>query len=154
VELRADPAAGGAAAVVGQWPADWLTGLGTPWNTVQLDGLLRLTTAGLRFERAQGRWLLDGSAVLDAIDLGSRLATLPVLGSYRLRVDGSGGGAPRLALTTTAGALRMQADGGWPDGRLRLRGHAEAAPGAERALENLLNLIGRREGVRSLIAIG
>ncbi|MEO7246681.1 MAG: type II secretion system protein N [Rubrivivax sp.] len=150
------PATGAPPPVVGQWPADWLAGLGTPWNTVQLDGLLRLATPGLRFERDRGQWRIAGSAVLDGIDIASRLSTLPTLGSYRIRLDGAGPDADgvRLVLGTTAGALRLRANGGWTGDGLRLRGEAEAAPGAESALDNLLNLIGRRQGARSLIAIG
>jgi general secretion pathway protein N len=30
-----------------QWPAALLAGLGTPWNTLQLDGALLLSTRGL-----------------------------------------------------------------------------------------------------------
>ena len=42
----------------------------------------------------------------------------------------------------------------WVGGRLRFRGEASAAPEREAALVNLLNIIGRRSGARSLIAIG
>ena len=40
---------------IGQWPAAWLGGLGTPWNTVQLQGTLALRTQGLHpvFARAE-----------------------------------------------------------------------------------------------------
>jgi general secretion pathway protein N len=37
---------------------------------------------------------------------------------------------------------------------VRFRGDAHAAPGAEAALANLLNIIGRRDGARSVISIG
>jgi len=40
-----------------------------------------------------------------------------------------------------------------PNG-LRFRGTAKAAPGAEDALNNLLNIIGRRNGALSAISIG
>ena len=39
-------------------------------------------------------------------------------------------------------------------GRLRFRGDARAAPGNETALANLLSIIGRREGTRSLLTFG
>ena len=157
------PAASGAAAAsarpaaegpIGRWPAAWLAGLGTPWNTLQLEGELRLATRSLAFERVQGRWRVDGGARLDVADVASRLSTLPSLGSYRLQLDGDGGETPRLALSTTGGPLRLNASGSWGADGLQLRGEAHAAPGAERALDNLLNLIGRRQGERSLIAIG
>ena len=49
-----------------QWPAQWLTGLGTPWNTVQADGQLTLLTQGLTLHWAAGRLLMGGRVQLDA----------------------------------------------------------------------------------------
>ena len=37
---------------------------------------------------------------------------------------------------------------------MRFDGEASAAPGREDALSNLLNIIGRRQGARSLITLG
>ena len=48
------------------------------------------------------------------------------------------------------GAARL----GWAGGRLRFRGVAEAAPGREVALTNLLNIMGKRQGTRSVFSIG
>lgn len=149
LELR--PAAGNA--VIGHWPAAWLAGLGTPWNTMQLDGELRLSSPGLAAETVQGRWQFDGSAVLELHHMASRLSTLPVLGSYRMELV-TGPSRPRLTLQTLDGALRLTGDGEWLASGLRFRGEASAAPGSEAALANLLNIIGRRQGARSLIAIG
>ena len=59
-----------------------------------------------------------------------------------------------LAAATLSGALRLSAQGQWAATGLRLRGEATAAPGSERALDNLLNIIGRRQGARSVFAIG
>lgn len=139
---------------IGRWPAAWLAGLGTPWNTLQLEGELRLASRQLAFERVAGAWRVSGGARLDIADMASRLSTLPTLGSYRLLLDGDTDAAPRLALITTGGPLRLNVSGHWGADGLQLRGEAHAAPGAERALDNLLNLIGRRQGERSLIAIG
>jgi general secretion pathway protein N len=148
------PAAGsGAAAVIGQWPAAWLVGLGTPWNTLKLEGDLRLSSRGLFVDVAEGRWRLAGDAVLELQRAASRLSTLPTLGSYRLNATATEAGA-RLSLATLSGALRLTGDGDWGAGGLRFRGEASAEPGAEDALANLLNIIGRRQGARSIIAIG
>lgn len=138
---------------IGQWPAAWLAGLGTPWNTLQLDGELRLATTGLALQSAGGRWQLAGGAVVDLQRMASRLSTLPVLGSYRLQLAAADG-VPRLNLLTLDGALRLSGSGEWAASGLRFRGEASAASGAEAALANLLNIIGRRQGARSLIAIG
>lgn len=147
VELPASPEP------IGQWPAGWLAGLGTPWNTLQLDGELILRSGGLNLESVQGRWRIDGRVTLLAGDIASRISTLPVLGSYRLEVIGDADGA-RLNLATQDGALRLQGSGQWAGQAMRFRGDARAEPGSERALDNLLNIIGRRTGELSLISIG
>ncbi|MEO5772186.1 MAG: type II secretion system protein N, partial [Burkholderiaceae bacterium] len=73
---------------VGQWPTAWLSGLGTPWNTLQLGGTLRLTSPGLTVEWVQGRVRFSGEASLDVTHASSRVATLDTLGSYRLVLRG------------------------------------------------------------------
>jgi len=145
---------------IGQWPAAWLAGLGTPWNTLQLGGTLQLGSAGLQLQSDQGRLRLDGGLVLELRQVSSRLSTLPVLGSYRLSLRGLGALPPAAAnvatlqLDTLDGALRLSGNGQWTGARLRLRGEAQAAPGQDDALANLLNIIGRRQGALSVISIG
>jgi general secretion pathway protein N len=137
----------------GRWPAAWLAALGTPWNTLQLGGLLRLSTPGLTLESVQGRWRMTGSAELDVVDASSRLSTLPELGSYRLTVPGSGDSST-LKLGTLEGPLELSGNGQWTPAGVRFRGEARAAEGSQAALDNLLNIIGRRQGERSVISIG
>ena len=138
------------------WPAAWLTALGTPWNTLQPSGLLRLSSPGFTLQMAPGGPRLQGSLVLEATDIASRLSTLPRLGSYRVVVAGTGAGseAATVQLNTLDGALLLSGSGQWTGARLRLRGEARAAPGQEAALQNLLNLIGTRDGARSILSIG
>ena len=57
-------------------------------------------------------------------------------------------------LTTTEGPLRLTGQGQWTDSGLRFRGEGRADSGQEEALSNLLNIIGRRQGALSVIAIG
>lgn len=135
-----------------QWPAQWLTGLGTPWNTVQPEGQLSLSTQGLSADWAAGRWLLAGRAQLDALQMSSRLSTLRPMGSYRIIL--SGGATPTLGLSTLEGALQLSGSGQWVGARLRFEGIASAAPERLDALSNLLNIIGRRDGARAIIKIG
>lgn len=137
---------------VGQWPAAWLAGLGTPFNTLQLGGMLSLSSGGLVAETVAGRWRLKGDAALAVQNLSSRVSTLDTLGSYRLAV--TGGDVARLALTTQDGPLQLSGNGEWAASGLRFRGEARAAPGFEAALNNLLNLIGRRQGALSVLSIG
>jgi general secretion pathway protein N len=137
---------------LGQWPAAWLAGLGTPFNTLQLGGWIGLASGGFVAEQAAGRWHLAGSAALTVDNLSSRLSTLETLGSYRIGV--TGGDVSQITLATTGGALRMQGSGTWGAAGLRFRGDARAAPGSESALDNLLNLLGRRQGPLAVISIG
>jgi len=141
---------------IGQWPAGWLTGLGTPWNTLQLGGTLRLTSPGLTVDWVQGRVRFTGEAALDIANASSRVATLDTLGSYRLTLRGNAASADAasLSLVTVDGALRLSGQGEWTGTGLRFRGEAQAADGSETALNNLLNIIGRRQGARSVISIG
>lgn len=134
------------------WPAALLTGLGTPWNTLQPEGSLKLSTQDLQLEWVQGRLLVAGSAQIDAVQMASRLSTLRPMGSYRLNL--TGGQVTALNLETLEGSLRLSGSGQWTGPRLHFQGFAVAEPEREAALANLLNIIGRREGARSIITVG
>jgi general secretion pathway protein N len=135
-----------------EWPATVLAGLGTPWNTLQLDGEVRLATQGLSVEWVEGRPRVEGRAELEALHVASRLSTLRPMGSYRITLQG--GTQATLRLATLEGSLQLSGTGQWVGRRLHFRGEASAVPGREAALANLLNIIGRRSGERSLISIG
>jgi len=135
-----------------QWPAALLSGLGTPWNTVKAEGSLRLMTQGLWLAWNGGRMVVSGRAELTAVAVSSRLSTLKPMGSYRLTL--SGGDRTALEVTTLEGSLQLTGSGQWVGARLRFQGLASAAPEHEAALANLLNIIGRREGARSIITLG
>lgn len=137
-----------------RWPTELLTGLGTPWNTLRLDGQLDVQTPGGTLQWAGGRLRFDGQVVVQARDLSSRMATLRPLGSYQITVGAADAGAVQIELATLRGDLQMAGTGQWVGGRLRFRGEATAATGREAALANLLNIIGRREGARSVINLG
>ena len=150
------PPAAGAARTLGQWPASWLAGLGTPWNTLQLGGQLQLSSTGLRLQSTAGQLRLAGDLQLQLRSATSRLSPLPALGSYQLLLQGSGRGddATQLHLSSLEGPLRLNGEGQWTGARLRFRGTAQAADGQDGALANLLNIIGRRQGALSVISIG
>ncbi len=135
-----------------QWPAALLAGLGAPWNTVQFEGQFTLATDQLVVERVAGRLTIAGQARLDAMQLSSRLSTLRPLGDYQLTLRG--GDIATLQLTTLQGSLKLEGSGQWVGSRLRFSGEASAAPDREAALSNLLNIIGRRNGARSIITMG
>jgi general secretion pathway protein N len=142
-----------------RWPATWLAGLGTPWNTLQLGGSLRMSARDFAIESVQGRWRQiekSGQMDLELSQLSSRLSTVEPLGSYRFSIsaDPTSAGVSLLKLSTLDGALLLNGQGSWSAGKARFLGDAAAAPGFEAALNNLLNIIGRRQGERSVISIG
>lgn len=143
------------AAFQSQWPTGLLVGLGTPWNTLRLEGRLGLQSPGLSVQWQAGNTQLQGALTIEAIDMASRLSTLRPLGSYRIELQAQAStDNTTVALQTLRGELLLQGNGQWVDGHLRFRGDAQAAPGREAALANLLNIIGRRQGPRSLLNIG
>jgi general secretion pathway protein N len=148
-------AGAGAGGVVGRWPAAWLEGLGAPLNTLRPGGELQLSTQALSFNSAGQGWQMQGQATLDLLQASSRIATVAPLGSYRISFSSPQGLGPvQLNLSTLEGALQLSASGQIDPRGVHLQGQAEAAPGFEAALNNLLNIIGRREGALSRISIG
>jgi general secretion pathway protein N len=135
-------------------PAQWLAGLGAPWNTLDPRGQLMLSNEPLQVQMlwSAGRTRLEGSLTLDMLEMSSRLSTLAPLGDYRLRI--AGGDVPSLQLQTLQGALQLQGSGQVVGSKIRFSGEASAAPEREAALSNVLNIIGRRQGTKSLISLG
>lgn len=119
-----------------------------------MDGQLLLQSPGFSVAWNSGRPSLQGQVVVEAHDLATRVSTLRPLGSYRVEINASADDQASLSLATLNGGLQLQGNGQWVGGRLRFRGDAQAAPGNETALANLLSIIGRREGTRSLLTFG
>lgn len=134
------------------WPAAWLAGLGTPWNTLQPQGDLELSVRGLAWRSTPQGPELNGRATLTAHRLVSRLSMGRPVGTYRLTLEGGDG--IRVQLETLGGELALTGQGQLLDGRWHFEGEARAAPGREAALSSLLNVIGRRQGERSVIRVG
>jgi general secretion pathway protein N len=88
--------------------------------------------------------------------MSSRLSPLKPVGSYRVQVRGTpqGTATPDLQLSTLQGPLQLKGQGQWVGARLRFSGEASAETGHEAALSNLLNIMGRRQGPRSLLSLG
>lgn len=138
-----------------RWPAGLLAGLGAPWNTIGAQGALQLKTERLSAKWSAGRWAWAGTAQLDALGMSSQLSTLRSLGSYRLRWSAdAAAAAPQLQLETLEGSLLLSGTGQWSGSQWRFQGEARAEPQAEEALGNLLNILGRREGTRSVMSFG
>ena len=143
---------------IGQWPAAWLEGLGAPWNTVKPGGQLRLASRGLVLKLQDGVLRIAGAVELTLLEAASRLSTVNPLGNYQLTLAGPPAAqaqAPaKLTLRTLDGALLLAGQGEWRPRGLVFRGQGRAAPGQEPALNNLLNIIGQRQGALSVISIG
>ena len=159
----ADAAALAAATPLGQWPMGWLEGRGFPWNTIHPGGVLTLSTHNLRFTLQGGHWRTLGSAQVEIRQASSRLTTLDSLGTYRVLIQPDpstqirpGDGATRdlVWISTLDGALQIDGRGLIGATGVRIRAEAHASAGSEAALNNLLNLIGRRNGASSIISIG
>lgn len=137
------------------WPASLLTGLGAPFNTIDLQASLKLNTQLLKLEWLNKQLKLDGSAALDVLDASTRLSTLRPVGSYRLSFQGGQDAVmPSLKLETLSGSLLLSGNGQLTGNRWRFNGEASAAPGFESALNNFLDILGRRVGPRSIITVG
>jgi general secretion pathway protein N len=139
-----------------QWPAALLTGLGSPWNTVQPDGQLRLRTEALKLNWTAERMQIKGLVELQVQNLSSRLSPFKPIGSYQLQLRGPAEGTttPSLKLNTLEGPLHLTGQSQWEGSRLRFTGEASAQEGHEAGLANLLNILGHRQGPRSLFSFG
>jgi general secretion pathway protein N len=133
-------------------PAQWLSGLGAPWNTLDPQGQLALSNDALQVQWGAGRMRLQGQLTLDMLAMSSRLSTLSPLGDYRLSL--AGGDVPTLSLQTLQGALQLSGSGQIIGSRIRFQGEAAASAQQQDALSNVLNIIGRRQGSKSLISLG
>jgi general secretion pathway protein N len=142
------------AGTLGHWPAAWLSGLGTPWNTLQLGGVMRVSANTLAIEWVSGRVRVSGQADVWLDNVSSSLTTLDRLGSYHLGLQADEQGLVQMSLRTVDGALQLSGQGTISAGGTSFQGEAQAAEAERGALDNLLNIIGRRSGDRSVISIG
>ena len=133
-------------------PAQWLVGLGAPWNTLHPQGQMALIVPALQIQWLAERVRMQGQLSLDLLGVSSRLSTLSPVGDYRLTLVG--GDVPSVSLQTLQGALQLSGSGQWIGSRMRFSGEATAAEQHLDALGNVLNIIGRRQGAKSLITLG
>lgn len=133
------------------WPATLLTGLGAPFNTIDLQAQLKLNSQAMTFSLLDQQFKFEGQADLDVLDASTRLSTLRPVGSYRVSM--LGGTIPTFKVQTLSGSLQLTGDGEFKGQRWRFKGEATAAAGSEAALNNFLDILGRRVGPRSLITL-
>ncbi|MFT4191140.1 MAG: type II secretion system protein N [Comamonas sp.] len=132
-----------------QLPASLLEGLGTPWNTLALDGQISASTARWSGTYAQGRLAQQGQGRLQLQSITSPVTPLRPIGSYQIRFqagDEQQPGPLRFTLTTLQGALKLEGEGELGGAGWRFKGEAGTDAGHRAALANVLNLIGNRNG--------
>jgi len=129
-------------------PAGVLASAGAPFNTLKPGGTLDISWTDAKLRGAA----FTGEMQLDWLQAKSALSTIAPLGSYRLRVRGSGE-PPILELQTLTGPLQMQGSGRIEGTRVRFNGTATAEAGMRSSLDGLLGLLGMRSGDKVLLAI-
>ena len=165
LELRISPQSRNSSGLIVQisdsestWPAQWLSGLGAPWNTVAPKGSLIVQTGGVQailhpFSEEEPR--LEGVAQITLQDLSSQLSTLDPLGTYVIKLWEPGDGVTlHLSLETLEGRLMLTGEGEWINQRLHFNGLAKAQSGFEAALANLLSVLGPRHDNTATLKIG
>jgi general secretion pathway protein N len=120
-------------------PASLLVGLGAPFNTLALEGDVRLEWT---------EWHVIGNRAYGQLtvrlkDMGSSVSRLRPVGSYRATVMLSGQDAT-LDIETLNGPLSVTGKGQWQGGHFRFAGKAGSTPEAHANLAGLLNLLGPR----------
>lgn len=135
-------------------PAERLTALGAPLNTVQPSGRMRLSWEPLQLTQQDGTIGMVGTMSLDVNDIASRMSPVKPLGSYNLTLDWRGSQAA-VTLKTIRGPMLLSGAGTFAGGRLQFSGKAESETGQEERLANLLNLLGqrRKDGDKEFIAL-
>jgi general secretion pathway protein N len=122
-------------------PASLLAGLGAPFNTLDLQGDVRLAWTDWRSFNRQA----FGQLTVTLNDMSSRVSRVKPLGSYQL-VFQAQGTAGTFDLSTLKGPLLLNGHGTLSEGSTSFMGTASSAPEAVDNLAGLLNLLGRPSG--------
>ncbi|WP_144143858.1 type II secretion system protein N [Paraburkholderia sp. BCC1884] len=122
-------------------PASLLSGLGAPFNTLDLQGDVRLSWSDWRSFNREA----FGQLNVTLNDVSSRVSVVKPLGSYRLMFQAEGASST-LNLTTLKGPLMLSGNGTVSAAMTSFHGSASAAPEARDNLAGLLNLLGRPSG--------
>jgi general secretion pathway protein N len=124
-------------------PAEGLSALGAPINTLRPVGLMKIDWSSLSLVHERGAWLLRGHLQIDLVDMASALSPIKPIGAYRLQFDWFGRDA-NLDLQSLSGPLLIEGRGHIVDGRLKFIGQAWAQAGHEAQLRGVLGLLGQR----------
>ena len=135
-------------------PAQRLSSLGAPLNTLQPTGQMHLSWSELMIQPSTEGVDLNGKFTLSMSAIASALSPIKPLGSYLMTFDYYGKKA-QLMLSTKQGPLLLAGRGSLDHGHLQFSGQASAQAGQEEKLANLLNLLGQRrvDGAKNVIAL-
>ena len=122
-------------------PAALLTGLGAPFNTLDLQGEVRLAWSDWRSFDQEA----FGQLTVTLNDASSRVSLVKPLGSYQVVIQAQGNSST-IDLSTLKGPLMLKGHGMVGGGVSSFNGTASAAPEARDNLAGLLNLLGRPSG--------
>jgi general secretion pathway protein N len=122
-------------------PASLLAGLGAPFNTLDLQGDVRLAWTDLRMFDKEA----FGRLTVTLNDMSSRVSLVKPLGSYQVVLQAEGMRST-VDLSTLKGPLMLDGHGIVQQGGTSFQGTASAAPEQHDNLAGLLNLLGRRTG--------
>lgn len=122
-------------------PAALLTGLGAPFNTLDLHGAVDLAWSDWRVINGHS----FGTMTVTLVDVTSRVSQVKPLGSYRV-VFQAQGASSTIDLSTLKGPLMLSGHGTLSGGATAFHGEASAQPEARDNLAGLLNVIGRPTG--------
>lgn len=122
-------------------PASLLAGLGAPFNTLDLDGNVRL---------AWSPWRVFGTDAFGRLtvtlgDMSSRVSLVKPLGSYEAVLQAQGASST-LDLSTQKGPLMLDGHGTFSRNSAMFNGTASATADQRDNLAGLLNLLGRPIG--------
>ncbi len=130
-------------------PAVRMDRLGSPWNTIAPDGALSLRWEPFVIEK--GRY--TGKAAVTIAQVSSAISPVKPLGSYRVDID-STVEKTALSMVTLSGPLELEGQGDFsPKTGLRFLATGQAQTDQAR-LQPLLGLIGKRDGVKTIIRLG
>lgn len=127
-------------------PADGLSALGAPLNTLKPTGLMKVAWQSVGLKHRNEAWQITGKITIDLMQVASALSPVKPLGSYRLQFDWFDREA-RLNLQSLSGPLLIEGNGRLVDGRLKFNGQASAQAGFESKLNALLVLLGQRRNI-------
>jgi general secretion pathway protein N len=129
-------------------PASLLAGLGAPFNTLDMEGNVRLAWTDWRVLGGN----TYGQVVITLDDMSSRVSRVKPLGSYRV-VFQAVGAAGTINLATAKGPLVLTGQGTVAGRSTMFQGEASAAPEARENLAGLLNLLGPHRGPDSVALV-